>query len=1141
MRRVQIIGALCLALVGCLMGAVSAGAAPTDPFQYKGSFGEGHDTTYGYIAVNQQTGHVLVAAADGKIRQFDAAGDPIEFSAVGSFELPGSAPVDGLLQSGGQVVVDNSGGPTQGNFYTWDGTYLRTHHADGSPIGESAVLGESMGPGVFAPAQEGLTEPNPYTGFNEAFSVSVAPNGTLWLIALHPEGKGGFDCPNCWSEAIALTPEVTLAGPVHVIPRFKGTMAFDTIGHSYLASAETSVTRLDAENDFAVLGSVSLVASSADTRQIAVDPSTNDIYRAADTLRNSGGRGLIGNVTAAHSDSTPSTPPIDVMNGNGGLRAAGGIGFDGTGQTLYLSENGRVNIFHREPPSAPRGLAAPQVREVRSRAVVLQSSLIDGGAVTKYWFEYGPTASYGSVSDQLTAPRSYYLNSVRGGVDGLEPNTTYHFRMVAANSAGTAYGPDGTFTTYPATVGADPCPNALARKQTIASRVPDCRAYELVSAADTGGYDVESYLVPGQASFSGFPLAKDKLLYAIHSGAVTGPWSATNKGPDPYLASRTSSGWITDYKGLPSNLNPAAGSFSSVLGEADSQLNTLAFAGANLCNPCFTNGGLATGIPVRMPGGQLIQGMSGSLAGSVPASAKPEGRVAKYFSGDGKKLLFASKYAFESGGNVNPVPSEAEPEPPVSLTVYERDLGAGTTEIVSTDPAGNALTGTVSELDVSTDGTRVVIGKGVSTDPAGNEYVHPYLHIAGRPGSIDLAPLASAGVLYAGMTADGSEVFFTSADKLAGSDTDASADLYEADVDGAGNLDLKVIGNANSDACNPVANSNGEHWNTTTGIADCSAVAISGGGGVASASGAMYFLSPEQLDGSKGTADQPNLYLAQPGGSISFVATLEPSNPLVLDSVKAAAARRTADFQTTPSGGYAAFTTTLPLSGANTHGFRAAFRYAAGSAQLDCVSCDETGTSDPDAFADAELPPNGLALLEDGRLFFTTVAQLVNNDPNVKKDVYEWSGDDPQLISSGTGPFDSALLTASADGTDVFFFTHDNLATGEDRNGAQMRIYDAREGGGFFKLPASVPCQASDECHGPGTPAGAVPDVRSSGKTTPGNVLVCAKNRVKKRGQCVKKKQAHAKKKHKKHAKKRKGGTKKRVAAATGKRGGPNA
>ena len=159
------------------------------------------------------------------------------------------------------------------------------------------------------------------------------------------------------------------------------------------------------------------------------------------------------------------------------------------------------------------------------------------------------------------------------------------------------------------------------------------------------------------------------------------------------------------------------------------------------------------------------------------------------------------------------------------------------------------------------------------------------------------------------------------------------------------------------------------------------------------------------------------------------------------------------------------------------------------------------------------------------------------NDTNGRKDVYEWSDGGQQLISAGSGPFDSALLTASADGADVFFFTHDALAPEEDRNGSLMRIYDAREGGGFFKLPAEVPCQASDECHGPCTPAARPTDIRSSGKTTtrqrprlpqePGQEARPVREEA-------------AQRKNKKHAKK-KGGAKKRNAAATGKRGGRNA
>ena len=277
-------------------------------------------------------------------------------------------------------------------------------------------------------------------------------------------------------------------------------------------------------------------------------------------------------------------------------------------------------------------------------------------------------------------------------------------------------------------------------------------------------------------------------------------------------------------------------------------------------------------------------------------------------------------------------------------------------------------------------------------------------------------------------------------------------------------------------------------------------------------------------------------WLAQPGGSPSFVATLEPNNPLVLNSVKANAVRRTGDFQVTGNGGFALFTSTLALTNVDPSIARKVFRYDANAGQLTCPSCNTSGgVSSPNTVV--ELAPNGLSLLADGRVFFTTTFPLVANDLNGKKDVYEYTAQGKrELISAGTGPFDSALHSASADGTDVFFFTHDALASEEDRTGSLMKIYDAREGGGFFKLPPAVPCQASDECHGPGTPTSSAPDIRSSGKTTAGNVLVCPKNRVKKRGQCVKK---PARKKRKQARKK--GAAKKRNVSTTGKRGGRNA
>jgi hypothetical protein len=184
------------------------------------------------------------------------------------------------------------------------------------------------------------------------------------------------------------------------------------------------------------------------------------------------------------------------------------------------------------------------------------------------------------------------------------------------------------------------------------------------------------------------------------------------------------------------------------------------------------------------------------------------------------------------------------------------------------------------ELDISTDGSRIVIGKAPSADEDGNTYWHPYMHLDGMANSVDLAPGASAGVLFDGMTADGSHVFFTTVDQLDSGDTDESADIYEAAIDSGGGVDLRLVsvgsgGPSNDDSCTPAGTPNS--WNSPVGDGKCSALAFAGGAGIAAESGTFYFLSPELLDGSSGELNQANLYAVEPGGSPEFVATIDTS------------------------------------------------------------------------------------------------------------------------------------------------------------------------------------------------------------------------------------------------------------------------
>jgi hypothetical protein len=62
------------------------------------------------------------------------------------------------------------------------------------------------------------------------------------------------------------------------------------------------------------------------------------------------------------------------------------------------------------------------------------------------YFEYGTTTSYGLTTAAQSHAGSAYLN-INAHISGLTTQTTYHFRIVATNSAGTRYGADRAFTT----------------------------------------------------------------------------------------------------------------------------------------------------------------------------------------------------------------------------------------------------------------------------------------------------------------------------------------------------------------------------------------------------------------------------------------------------------------------------------------------------------------------------------------------------------------------------------------------------------------------------------------------------------------------------------------------------------------------
>jgi hypothetical protein len=1152
-------------VIGSFDGTGSTGSqgAPKDPFV--SPFG---------IGIEQATNTVYISDPypgpfyGGAIDKFSASGSPVAFSGL----EPGvtSVPTGELGLSIQDLPVDNSGTASEGQFYDQGYILLYAHRANGEEIkGHFPIQQEGSDCGIavdpegniwWSSSGKGLIGyDSTGTPLNKTIGESVGAahgNCTVAIDQSKTSETSGYFYIATGEGVYALDSSGTTK---YVIPRQPNSIAVDpstgdiyldegNIIYQYAPSIGSSPGEListygnrDPKRHFEGLCSSSSVGVMASTHYVYATERCNghvyifgpaveyviptvvteaaEVQATSATLRAHVDPENGGDLTECrfewstnenYGEIEPCSPGA-IHSGDGNTLVTANINGLTPG-TIYhyrlVASNENAEVKGTDVAFKPHGkpvIGGEFTHDVNSDGAQISAEVNPDGVETTYHFEYGPDTSYGermpNADVGLKSPTKGETTSAF--ITGLTPNTTYHFRVSATNESGTTFGGDHTFTTFALYApSVDPCGNAQERRQTGASLLFDCRSYELASASYSGGYDVESDLIPGQSPLVAHPEAPNRVLYSLHYGTIPGvAGDPPNIGLDPYVAERGPEGWTTRYVGIAAEGTPSTKSFGSPLLAADRSLSTFAFGGESLCDPCFSDG--STGVPVRLANGALEQGMSGDIAAP---EAEPSGYVANPLSADGTHLVFGSKTPLESDGRSGEV------------SIYDRNLNDGVTDVVSKTPSGETMKEEgeeIGEFGISGDGSRIVFGRLVSSpehpggeDSAGNRYWHLYMNVGDASKSIDLTP-GTSGVLYDGMTSDGSKVFFSTSDQLLPGDQDESADIYRADVSSSSSSLTLVSSGGTGSGCTPVASKGLEHWNSVSGEVNCDAVGLAGGGGVASQDGSIYFLSPERLDGN-GTAGAPNLFVARPGSAPHFIASLSPEDQAVRDAVLSNGAHSYRDFQVTPSGSDAVFATIESPTGYINLGRYEIYRYDSPSDHLDCVSCPTTEASPR---TDTVLSSIGLNLADDGRVFFTSAEPLVLRDTDKLRDAYEWENGVIELISTGRGNNGAGLLSVSANGTDAFFFTR-QVITAEDHNGTSMKIYDARAGGGYFADITPPPCQASDECHGPGSQEAPPPQIATlegdTGNQTGGRgASPCRKHFVRKHGKCVKETPKH--------------------------------
>jgi Fibronectin type III domain len=1064
-----------IAAAACAVAMLASGdaqAAVTHPYTGT-SFGPGGVGSGDFggvvgVTVDSRNGDVLVLdrSEGGRLYKFDAGGEPVDFSSSGSNVIEGVGSAGGAEE---QVAVDDSTGPDAGDIYVANNKEVRIYSESGSYLGELSG-GEMCGVAVdlsgnvyvgiypktvrrYAPSSSPVTngdENGSIIGVASVCNVAADQAGNLYVASF-----GGGVTKYGALQFGSLSP---VGAPVDGSGR---TLAVDQQSEEVFADSGHGIAQYDtsvqprkslgssgAGGAGALEGSFGVAVNHETGELYAGDGSRVEIFGAPEAVPSAQTEGagsltdtqatLHGTVEPAgvevtscvfeYGESTldhsiPCAPvppyaasPVAVSAVIGGLRGGTVYHYRVFATSSHATYAGEEQSFTTAGPS----VAGETFTQVGSTGATISAEIDPHGAQTSYRVEYGTSTAYSSTTQPVS------IGSAESGVpvvvhlSELQPGSPYHFRFVATSSEGTGAGLDVAFTTH----------------MLSTPGLPDGRGYEMVTPAEDEGAEayVPFFAKPegeqGIKAYFPFAAAADgNAVTYVGSPTSSGNGSQGNGGGNQFLARRNAEGSWTQTNIQPNGYPyPLYWGFSTdlehaVLGSPELLTPDAPPKGTNDLyvrdNASGSYRPLFTGTPPnRSP--------SYEFGAPFPGGEAYEQSLGEHYAGgsaDFSHVLFEANDVLASGA-VDPGASYDN--------LYDSVDGQPRTVNVLPDGAaapnasfGAPPTRIFLELDfshvISTDGSRIFW-----TDlNTGSLYVRE---------DDARTTLIAEEATYLTASADGSRVLYKK-----------GGDLYEDDLGSGMTRDLAP---------------GGEVLGLAGGSEDLEYI---------------YVVAQASLTAGS-TAGQSNLYLLH-AGHTQFIATLgseeEEKEGFQEYTWQSNIGRRTA--QATPSGHGLVFTSMRSLTrydNVNPHTGRPVkevYVYNADNGGLSCASCDPSGVAPS---GPGILPFSGFAtyqlrsISEDGsRVFFESVQPLVPQAQNGRMNVYEWEREGSgscgyaegciYLLSSGTSPYPSYFVDASANGNDVFLVTRSEFVAADQNE--YNDVYDARVGA----TEAPVPTQCT--------------------------------------------------------------------------------
>ena len=423
----------------------------------------------------------------GRVQQFDPSGGFVSSFAFADAPVAAYSSVSALAVdqsgSGAVYVFGRLSGAPQGDVlkFSADGTfeYLLDQAGSGTTFsvdGAKALAVDPVDGTVYVTARDGTEAPviDRFDGSTGAFIDSI--NGSS-----SPEG--GFLCP---PTSLA----VDSAHNVYVLDPCKG--PYET----------GQVDEFAADGTF---GAVVDDGSRGTPKAVAVDPVSEDLYVAQEAAEQPG---QVFGLTTPHvtdysSGVAVSTFDLGSTFGLAGYFGVVGMAANGAG-TVYLanSSSAQVARFARfDGPTMVTGSSSVQ----SAQEATVEGTIDPEGVASTYHFEYGNGSAYGSRSVEAAAGAGSGVVPVSATLKGLQPNKTYHYRIVGTNSSGSIDGSDQTFVTARAPASVD--------------------SPEFASAIGPRGARLHSAVNPNSSALLGFGNAEYHFDYgttAAYGSAATG-------------------------------------------------------------------------------------------------------------------------------------------------------------------------------------------------------------------------------------------------------------------------------------------------------------------------------------------------------------------------------------------------------------------------------------------------------------------------------------------------------------------------------------------------------------------------------------------------------------------------------------------